>query len=263
MMFQPVLPLTGLPGWKLLTRTMEAQTGAFDASPRIARDTAYFEANIGKVTSGADLTADRRLLRVALGAFGLQDDINNRFLIQKVLESDLDDRRSLANSFSDTRYRQMSEAFAFGDALRGPRTQEPGFGAQITARFRAQSFEIAVGQQDESMRLALNARRELAQITARDLTDTTAWFRVLGTPPLRTVFETAFGLPESFGQLDIERQVQEFKTLAHNKLGIEKFDDFARPDRREALVESYLLRNHIKQSSSLSSQSIALALLQA
>jgi len=262
-MFQPVLPLAGLPGWGFLTRTMEAQTRAFDASPRIMRDTEYFEARIGTVTSAADLTADRQLMRVALGAFGLQDDLDNCFLVRKVLESRVGESGSLANSLSDSRYRQLSEAFGFGDPVNGPRTREAGFGAEITTAFRARSFERAVGEQDESLRLALNARRDLGQIARSDITDDTAWFRVLGTPPLRAVFETAFGLPDSFGQLDIERQLQEFRTLARDKLGIEAFGDFADEARREALVETFLLRDQIRNSAGMSSQSIALALLKA
>ncbi len=66
MSFQPVIPLPGLSGWRFLQRTMEAQSDVFDRRPDLSRDTAYFEANIGKINSAEDLVADRRLLRVAL-----------------------------------------------------------------------------------------------------------------------------------------------------------------------------------------------------
>ena len=261
-MFQPVLPLSGLAGWQMLSRTMQAQTRAFDATPRIARDTAYFEARIGTLDTASDLTADRRLLRVALGAFGLQDDINNRYFIRKVLESDLSDRRALANALSDDRYRQLSEAFGFGDSKTGPRTHDPGFGKKITDAFRTRSFESAVGDQDQSLRLALNAKRELADIATSGVADKTAWFRILGTPPLRTVFETAFGLPQSFGQLDIDQQLQAFRSMAHDKLGINSISDFKDGAVGEQLIQTYLLRDQIRSTSGMSAQSIALALLQ-
>ena len=73
MNFTPVVPLGGLSGWALLSRTSERQTDLFNKSPQIVRDTEYFEQNIAKITTAEGLVSDRRLLRVALGAFGLQE----------------------------------------------------------------------------------------------------------------------------------------------------------------------------------------------
>lgn len=47
--------------------------------PKIRNDEAYFRAKIGSVKTAEQLVSDRRLLKVALGAFGLEADINNRF----------------------------------------------------------------------------------------------------------------------------------------------------------------------------------------
>ncbi len=261
-MFQPVLPLSGLPGWTLLNRTLETQTQAFNASPQIVRDTDYFLANIASVTSAEELVSDRRLLTVALGAFGLEEDINSRALIQRVLEDGTSDPTSLANLLSDDRYARLSDAFGFGNTAGAPFTSDPGFGERITDQFRERSFEVAVGQQDESLRLAMNAVRELGNMASDDATNNTLWFRVLGTPPLREVFETAFGLPDGFGQLDIERQLEEFKARAASVLDVQDFAEFAEEDKREELVQNYLLREQISGISSLSPQSIALSLLQ-
>ncbi|MCZ7674952.1 MAG: DUF1217 domain-containing protein [Roseovarius sp.] len=262
-MFRPVLPLAGLPGWNLLNRTLDTQRAAFDAAPETVRDTDYFEARIGTVKTAEDLVADRRLLRVALGAFGLQEDIDSRFLIRKVLEGGTDNPDALANRLSDDRYRQLSAAFGFGDDAAGPRTSEAGFGAGITARFRARSFEVAVGEQDQSLRLAMNAARDLADLGADDATDDTRWFRILGTLPLRDVFETAFGLPDGVGQLDLDRQLDIFKQAAREKLGIESLDAFTEAGARDRLIETFLLRDQLKAGGSLSPQAIALTLLQA
>lgn len=260
-MFQPVLPLSGFPGWILLNRTLESQTDAFNASPQIQRDTEYFAENIGTVSTAAELVEDRRLLTVALGAFGLEDDINNRALIQKVLEDGTSDPASIANRLSDDRYAQLSSAFGFGNALFGANTGDPGFGERIVEQFRTRSFEAAVGQQDGSLRLALNATRELADMAGEDVSNDTLWFRVLGTPPLREVFERALNLPSTFGQIDIERQLDEFKDRAERVLGVESFSDFADEALREELVRGYLLREQVSGIAGLSAQSIALSLL--
>ena len=260
-MFQPVIPLGGLNGWILLNRTFEAQTEAFNASPQIVRDTDYFIENIANVRTAEELVDDRRLLTVALGAFGLEDDINNRALIQKVLEDGVSDPASLANRLTDDRYARLSEAFGFG-SLFGTNTTGVGFGDRIADQFRARSFEAAVGQQDGSLRLALNAMRELAELADDDAASDTQWFRVLGTPPLREVFERALNLPSTIGQIDIERQLDEFKDRAERVFNVENFSDFADEDLREELVRGYLLREQVSGVSSLSSTTIALTLLQ-
>lgn len=260
-MFQPILPSGGLSGWAFLQRTFDSQTEAFNQSATLRRDTDYFEAEIGKITSAEDLVSDRRLLRVALGAFGLQDDIDNRFFIRKVLEEGTTDDDALANRLSDDRYQKLAEAFAF-DSVAGPRTLDPGFAPEINALFRSREFEVAVGNQDEAMRLALNAQRALVEIADRDEAETTKWFRILGTPPLREVFERALGLPEGFGQLDIDKQVEIFQSKAQSNLGVSSLSDFADAKMREDLTRTYLLRDQLTNVSIQSSGSLALTLLQ-
>ena len=89
--FRPAVPAAGLPGWAFLSRTASAQQAAHASSSTLQRDTAYFRANIGSIQSAEELVSDRRLLSVALTAFGLEDDLQNRFFIRKILESDPSD----------------------------------------------------------------------------------------------------------------------------------------------------------------------------
>ena len=86
MSFSPVVPSGGYAGWTFLKRTQDRQQAALQADPVFKRDEAYFRAKIGSVTSAEQLVSDRRLLKVALGAFGLDADINNKFFLRKVLE---------------------------------------------------------------------------------------------------------------------------------------------------------------------------------
>jgi len=113
MSFAPILPLSGTAGWALLKRTMAAQTAALNASPEMARDADYFSANIGKITSADQLVNDRRLLKVALGAFGLEGDIANKAFIKRVLTDGTQSKTALANKLADKRYAQLSAAFGF------------------------------------------------------------------------------------------------------------------------------------------------------
>lgn len=260
-MFQPVLPLTGLGGWVFLQNTFDRQTQTFNRSPEIVRDTDYFEAEIAKISTAEELVSDRRLLRVALGAFGLDDDINNRFLIQKVLEGGTEASDALANRLADDRYAQISDAFGFGN-ITGARTEDPLFGAEIVAQYRSRAFEVAVGNQDEAMRLALNADRELGALVSSSESETTKWFRILGTPPLRAVFETALGLPDGVGQVDIDKQVEIFQDKAKSSFGLENLADLNNEAVREDFIRNYLLRDQVRNVSFQSSNAIALTILQ-
>lgn len=162
-MFSPILPASGIGGWQYLQRTYDDQLKLFSKSPQLDRDLEYFKNNISKVSTADDLVSDRRLLTVALGAFGLQEDINNKFFVQKILEEGTTARDSLANRFTDNRYKELSSAFALGPGEES-RIAEPEFVDDIVQRFEANSFEAAVGQQNDNMRIALYAQRVLADL---------------------------------------------------------------------------------------------------
>ena len=81
MTFQPVVQFGGHAGWAFLQRTETAQRDAFERSPSIERETTHFAENIGKIKSAEALVADHSLMKVALGAFGLEDDIQNKAFI--------------------------------------------------------------------------------------------------------------------------------------------------------------------------------------
>ncbi len=80
----------------------------------VAKDTAYYKENIGKVTSVDDLLKDYRLYTYATKAYGLEDMAYAKAFLRKVLESDLSDKNSFANKLTDKRYRDFAEAFPFG-----------------------------------------------------------------------------------------------------------------------------------------------------
>ncbi len=262
MSFQPVIPFAGYTGWSFLTRTREAQQAAFEQSPTMRRDLAYFEENIARATTAEALVSDRRLLSVALGAFGLSNDLENRYFIRKVLEDGTRGNDALANRLADKRYHKLSRAFGYGD-LAVPNTARSDFPEKIAAMYQNRRFEVAVGRKAPDMRLALNLTRELGPLATDDSSDTTKWFTVMGSGPLRKVFETALGLPSSFGALDIDKQVGVFRDKAARAFGDGTIAQFADPARQEKLVRLFLVRSQIADGSgSLDSAATALALLQ-
>ncbi|WP_126978927.1 DUF1217 domain-containing protein [Frigidibacter oleivorans] len=260
--YSVVLPAGGFAGWTYLNRTMEAQKTAFAGQPTVARDVAHFRDQIATARTAADLVADRRLLTVALGAFGLQDDIGNRHFIETVLDEGTLDEKALANRLSDKSYLELSSAFGFGD-FATPRTVLSGFPDEITAAYLERQFEVAVGEADPGLRLALNAQRALPELAAEDASADTKWFRVLGSAPLRSLFETAFGLPsDSFGGLDLDQQLAVMKDRAGPVLGSDDLAVLADPERLDRLIRTYLARAEIAGTATATSgASAALTLL--
>ncbi|MEM8538510.1 MAG: DUF1217 domain-containing protein [Pseudomonadota bacterium] len=262
MSFQPVVPLTGYTGWRFLDRTLDNQQAAFNQSQPIARATDYFRANIGNVQTAADLVNDRQLLSVALGAFGLDEDINNRFFIQQILEGGTIDDDALANRLADNRYADFSRAFGFGDRTL-PRTQLSAFPDEIINRYTDQQFARAVGEQNNDLRLALNVGDGITDIVDRASTNTGQWFSIMGNAPLREVFQTALGLPRSIASVDLDQQREIFEDRARSVLGTDQVADLTDPAQQERLIQLFLVRAEAAQISANSGPNVALTLLQA
>ncbi len=260
MSFQPVLPLTGYLGWRFLERTADVQQATFAASQPIQRATDYFRENIGNVRTASDLVNDRQLLSVALGAFGLDDDINNRAFIQKVLEDGTQSPDALANRLADNRYSELSSAFGFGDSP-VPRTVLGSFPTEIIDRFEDQQFGRAVGEQNNDLRLARNVNSGVTDILDRNATNNGRWFSIMGNAPLREVFQTALGLPDSIAGIDIDKQREVFQERARSVFGTDDVAQIATPDQEEKLVRLFLIRSEANAFAATSAGSTALTLL--
>ena len=261
MSFQPVLPLTGYTGWGFLKRTMVRQQAVQQAQPMQQRDEAYFRDKIGKADTAEKLASDKRLLRIALTAFGLEGDVNNKAFIQKILEGGTLKEGSLANKLADKQYQKLSSAFGYGD-YSVPRTKISTFPDEILAQFRTRSFETAVGAQNNTYRLAMNAERELSALASKTNSENAKWFTVLGNAPLREVMQTALGLPKSFSSIDIDQQVSVLKAKTEAAFGSSNVSQFKEPAKMEALVRRFLLQSELQgQATANSPAATALMLL--
>ncbi len=244
MSFQPLVPLSGVPGLRFIERTQETQQSVFNQGVQISREVEYFKENVHNALTAKDLTDDYLLRKVALGAYGLGEDLSKRYFIQKVLEGGSEDREAFANRLVDTRYRNLAEAFGYGNAL-GTNVYQSDFANKVIEKYQTQQFEEAVGQVDNSIRLALNFKREIGASTSDDIPTDTGWYQVMGNTPLRNVLETAFGLPTSIGALDIERQLEIFKEKANAKFGSESLTVFQDPENIDQILSDYMVRNQL------------------
>ena len=91
---------------------------------------------------------------------------------------------------------------------------------RVTARFAAESFELAVGEQDNAMRLSLNYKDEITELVTEGSTDQTVLYRLLGSVPVRTVLESALGLPAEMQQLDLDQQARILDEKMKSQFGL-------------------------------------------
>jgi len=262
MTFRPITPLSGINGWLYLKRTKSRQIAIFRRSPEIARNIAHFRQKIGAVKSADDLVGDRQLLKVALGAFGLDADIDHKFFVRKVLSEGTRNRTAFANRLTDKRYAEMAYAFGFGPGST-PRTGAPSFADRIINAYVEHAFEVAVGENDNTLRLAMNFSRQMPPLAQSPGTTNTGWYRVLGSRPLREVFQTALHLPAAFAGLPLDQQISTIKTRMMSLFGSNSISVFRDPHNLEKLLNQFLAaQSSVAASGATTPASAALTLLQ-
>jgi hypothetical protein len=257
----PIIPTGGNAGWAYLQRTRETQQAAFEGSAVVQRDTDYFKENIGRINSAEELVKDYRLLKVTLGAFGLGEDINSKFFVRKVLEEGTLSKDAFANKLSDKRYREMAQAFGFD--LSTPRSKVSDFPDRILSAYRERQFEVAVGEQDQSLRMVMGFDRDLGNVVKNASSEDSMWFSIMANKPLRSVFESAFNLPTAVGTLDIDRQLEIFREKSEAFFGTSNPADFLEPENQEELTRRFLVQSDLSAGMSmLTPGAAALTLLQ-
>lgn len=254
--YAPVIPLTGIAGWRFLQKTQSSQQATFEKSAEIKRDVDYFTANIANVKTAEDLIADRRLLKVALGAFGLEGEIDKKAFIRKILEEGTTEPKALANRLTDKSFYKLAAAFGFGDS-NGAQTGSAGFAATITSAYKTRSFEAAVGETNDNMRLAMNFKREIATLASNEKS---SWFSILGSKPLRSVVEGALGLPKEFSQLDIDKQKEILVDRIDRQYGGDTLQVFNDPKVVEKMIDRFLARAQLSEGVTAGSSRAASAL---
>lgn len=244
MSFTITLPLSGYAGWSFLKRTQARQEAALAADAAQKRAETYFRARIAKIETADQLVKDRRLLQVALGAFGLSGEMGKSYFIRKVLADGTDDKTDLANRLADKRYAELAKTFQFDRSQ--PATQAQGFADTIISAYRAQRFQEAVGAVDENMRLALFAQDQLPELAGKTASDAAKWYTILGSSALSKVFQGALGLPSSFGALDIDMQVSMLERKSRQILSVGSPSQLGEPEKIDKLIKLFLLKKDIR-----------------
>jgi hypothetical protein len=191
-------------GYLAVTQNLTRYQAMTAAEPAVKTATAYYEANIGKVTSIQDFVGNYRLLSYALDAYGLGDQINAKALITKVLEGGVSNPKSLANTLSDSRWKAFAAAFDF--VGRGASSVSSTSAVKTTtADYVEQQLESDQGAQDVGVQLALYFQRVAPTISNE--------YGILADPNLLEVAQTIFGLSPATSATNIDAQAKALSQL--------------------------------------------------
>jgi hypothetical protein len=256
MTFYPAIPLGGYLGWRVFEKSADRQFEIFQKSPDVIRNMDYFLENIESATSAEKLVNDRKLLTVALGAYGLGDEIDKKAFIKKILVEGTDLSDAFANRLSDPKWRDFARDFGYGN-FTGPRVGNEAFRERTANNYLERAFEERVGEVNTDMRLAMNFRREIARIAEGANVDANGWFQIMGQTPLRTVMEAALGLPATIGTTDIDKQKELFERKAEQIFGGKSPAIFKDPVKVEDALRRFFLQTDIQNGPTASTPGMA------
>lgn len=259
MVFQPVIPLSGFSGWSFLQATYDRQLEAFNNSPQIKNDAEYIKEKLSEPMSVEDFLGDQRLRRISLTSFGLDGEDWKVGFHRKVLDEVQDPESSFLTRLNNPQYTRFAEGL---NPINGTISLSSSQVDQIAARFVAESFEVAVGEQDNGMRLSLNYQDEINELVTDNSTDETILFRLLGSVPVRTVLESALGIPTETQQLPIDRQSEILNERLKSQFNLNSVQDLKDPETVERVVQRYqALQGLTQNAAAFSPASTALVLL--
>jgi hypothetical protein len=171
--------------------------------PAVKTASAYYEANIGKVSSISELVNNYRLLSYALDAYGLGDQVNAKALVTQVLQGGISNPKSLANTLPNPAWRAFAAAFNFSNG--GASVSSQAAISATTNDYVEQQLESDQGQQDVGVQLALYFERVAPTVTNA--------YGILGDPNLLQVVQTIFGLPPESSSTNIDQEAATISKL--------------------------------------------------
>ena len=204
---------------------------------------AAFTKAVGSAKSVKDLLANPAVMNVLLTANGMTDQIGYTALATKVLTSNLNDPKSLANTLTDSRWKTLAQTYDF--ATHGLKAiQDPKVIAAVAQGYAQITWDNAQDSVTPGLSNALAFKSQASTVTSVD--------QILGNSMLRTVVTTALGIPQQIAFQSLSTQEQVIK----NSLDIRKLQD---PKFVETFVQRYLIANNAASSSGSSSDMTSLA----
>jgi hypothetical protein len=191
------------------------------SDPVVSQATKYYQANIGKVTSAADLVKNTRLFNYVMTAYGLSDMASyGQKLIQKSLEQGASSTFLL--KLNNSKITALAKDFSF--ATTGSATvQQTKITQGVVDKYVMQTLENNQGETNPAIKLALYFRDHASSITDG--------YSILADKNLLSVVQTTLGISSYTSAQNVDTQAARFDKLL-------TYSDF----KNSAKVDKFLQR---------------------
>lgn len=224
--------IDNITGWALLQKNSAAIEKSYAADSSSASDIAYFKSVASTLNTPAKLLANYRARSFVATAYGLGTEVDQTAILHKLMTQDPNSAKSLAQQLSDNKYRVFANAMSTWSPP--PFSTAKGINAVI-AGYQQNSFDTSVGTDSPSLESALYFTQNAKGLTSL--------YQLMSDPALLNVVTTALGIPQSFGSLSFQQQVDILKPRVDMKqfsteAGVAKF------------VNKYLAMDQVNQVTS-------------
>lgn len=230
-MFAASTASSAYPVYRSLTPEVRTNGAAKMAKNGLVKsDIAYFREKAAKVTSLDDFLKDYRLLKFALTAYNLQDQLQYPARIKTILKDDASDRNSLVRRMTSVGYREINAAFDFFN--KGvDKLKDASFVDEVVKKFTAARYEESLGEISPQLSDALYFERKIG--AAKN------GYEVIGDPILFGVVKTALSVPGSAVGGKIER----LKAWVEKGLDMKRLNE---PAYVKKIVERFLVLKDVE-----------------
>jgi hypothetical protein len=204
--------LSTLVSYQLISSNMTRSLNQVSSEPAVKRESDYYLANIGKVTSIDDFMNNDRLYNYAMQAFGLGDMAYAKGFIRKVLTEGITSSSALANQLTDPRYKALATTFDFTDF--GASTTSTTAAQQgVVDQYAQQQLETEAGNQNTGVQLALYFARKASGLSNG--------YQVLADKALTKVVQTVLGWSDSA----LTSNIDQLASTIESKIDLKSLSD--------------------------------------
>jgi Protein of unknown function (DUF1217) len=219
------------------------EDAAAEAKETAQEEVSYYSEKMMSVETASEVVNDERLMNVLLTSYGVDPESVDSDFLKQVFSSDLSDEESFVNQQTNTVWAEILGTFNF-DA-EGNLTDDFKSGIQSRGkiletenRYTRQSLEENEGEENEGVRMALYFERMSASITSA--------YDILGDTALQEFFRVSYQLPDSFSNLDIDKQA----ALVEKYMNLEDLKD---PEKVSKMVDKFTVLYDLENSEASSS----------
>ncbi|AWV22295.1 Flagellar basal-body rod protein flgF [Roseomonas mucosa] len=223
-----------LSAWAVIQKNGETLRTRFETRKDMTADADRLRAAAKRFASVEDLMKDRRSLKMVLEAYQLEDLIDQKAVVKKLLTEDPGSKKSYANRMVDPRLRAINKQFGGQD---GNPLADSKLVGSIIDKALENRFEKDAGDGNAGLREALYFQRQASSVTSLA--------GLMADTALTAVVKGAYALPSQFALLDYDKQ----KAILAKRVD---FDDLKDPKKVAKMIQRYLVKEGDQSSGSVS-----------